>query len=63
VKRRGRCVRSALVTWISIIGGECWYGVGFLIAAGISTCVAVVLVNKRVRDLEYDTFTTQWIYN
>jgi uncharacterized membrane protein len=56
-------VVNGLVTWISIAGGERWYGIGFLAAAGVAMCMAAVQVNKHVRDLEYDTFTPQRLFN
>ena len=52
-------VTNGLVTWISILAGERWYGVGFLIAACVSMILTAILVNHHVRNLEYDTFTPQ----
>ncbi|MGB0579787.1 MAG: exopolysaccharide Pel transporter PelG [Limisphaerales bacterium] len=53
---------NGLITWISMLAGERWYGVGFMIAACISMIMAAVLVNHHVRNLEYDTFTPQPLY-
>jgi len=55
------CV-NGLVTWISILAGERWYGVGFMIAACVAMLMAAFWVNHHVRNLEYDTFTPQPLY-
>ncbi len=54
---------NGLITWFSILAGERWYGIGFLIAACVAMLIAAALVNHHVRNLEYDTFTPQPLYN
>ncbi len=56
-------VANGLVTWFSILAGERWFGVGFLIAAGLGMITSAILVNFHVKNLEYDTFAPQPLYN
>ena len=56
-------ITNGLITWVSILAGERWYGVGFLVAACISMIMAAICVNHHVKNLEYDTFTPQPLYN
>lgn len=53
---------NGLVTWFSIVAGERWYGVGFMIAACVAMMLAAFWVNHHVRNLEFDTFTPQPLY-
>ena len=55
-------VSNCLITWISVMAGKRWYGVGFMIAACISMIMAAIWVNHHVRNLEYDTFTPHPLY-
>jgi uncharacterized membrane protein len=55
-------VANGLITAWSISAGERWYGFGFLIAAGIALVMAATMVNHHLQDLDYDTFTSQPIY-
>jgi uncharacterized membrane protein len=53
---------NAAVTIISIRAGEQFYGVGFLVAAAAAMFYAAMRVNHHVRNIDYDTFTSQPIY-
>jgi uncharacterized membrane protein len=53
---------NALVTTLSIIAGERWYGFGFLIATGAAVYLSTLRVNYHLQRLDYDTFTSQPIY-
>jgi uncharacterized membrane protein len=53
---------NLLVTWGSILAGERWFGIGFLVAAALGTVLAGFWVNQHVRHLEFDTFTPQPLY-
>ena len=53
---------NLVVTWGSIVAGERWFGIGFLVAAGLGTVLAGFWVNQHVRNLEYATFTPQPLY-
>jgi polysaccharide biosynthesis protein PelG len=55
-------VTNGLITWVSILAGERWYGVGFMIAACVAMVLTALLVNHHVRNLEFDTFTPQPLY-
>ena len=55
-------VNTAVTTW-SIIAGERWFGVGFLVAAGTGMLLAAYYVNDHLRHLEHDTFASQEIYD
>jgi uncharacterized membrane protein len=54
-------VNGAVTAW-SIYSGEQWYGFGFLIASAVATAIAATRVNRHLRLLEYDTFTSQSIH-
>lgn len=53
---------NALVTSITIAGGQRWFGFGFFVASGVALVIAAVRVNKHLDNLVYDTFTSQPIY-
>jgi uncharacterized membrane protein len=53
---------NALVTAVAIQAGERWYGFGFLAAGVVGTAFAAMLVNRRLQNLDYDTFTSQPLY-
>ena len=54
-------VNGGVTAW-SIYSGEQWYGFGFLVASAIATTIVAVRVNRHLRFLEYDTFTSQSIH-
>jgi polysaccharide biosynthesis protein PelG len=54
-------VNGTVTAW-SIYSGEQWYGFGFLIASAVATTIAAIRVNRHLRLLEYDTFTSQSIH-
>lgn len=56
-------VVNGTFTTLSISVGERLYGVGFLIAAAVTVVMAALMVNHHLKDLEYDTFAMQPIYN
>lgn len=50
------------VTWLTILAGERWFGFGFLAATAVGMVITASRVNHHLRNLEYDTFTSQPIY-
>ena len=54
-------VNASVTTW-SILAGERWFGLGFMVAAAVGVLLAASWVNKHLRDLEYFTFTSQNLY-
>jgi polysaccharide biosynthesis protein PelG len=54
-------VNGGVTAW-SIYSGEQWYGFGFLVASAVATAIVAVRVNRHLRFLEYDTFTSQSIH-
>jgi uncharacterized membrane protein len=54
-------LNGALTAW-TIAAGVRWFGLGFMVAAGVATCVAAARVNTHLRNLEFDTFAPQPIY-
>lgn len=53
---------NLIVTYGSIMAGERWFGVGFLLAAGLGNVLAGFWVNQHMRNLEYDAFTPEPLY-
>lgn len=53
---------NTIVTTLSILGGEQWYGIGFLAACACGLVMAANRVNIHLGRLEYDTFTSQPLY-
>ena len=54
-------VNAAVTAW-SILEGERWFGVGFLVAAGTGMLMAAWFVNRHLHHLEHDTFASQSVY-
>jgi uncharacterized membrane protein len=55
-------VINAVVTIMTIAGGQRWFGFGFFVAAAVCLAIAAVRVNKHLNNLVYDTFTSQPVY-
>ena len=53
---------NTLVTAWSIVEGERWFGVGFLVAAGAGMLLAAFYVNYHLHHLEHHTFAAQGVY-
>lgn len=49
-------IANALLSVLTLLQNEAWYGFGFVIAAGLATFIATHRVNRRIEDLEYNTF-------
>jgi len=54
-------VNAGVTAW-SIVAGERWFGLGFMVASGVGVVMAASWVNKHLRDLEFFTFTSQPLY-
>jgi len=52
-------VSNALASWVSFQLGPRFYGWGFVLAAGLSAAVALVVLNRTLRHLVRDTFLLQ----
>ncbi len=55
-------VVNLVVTVAGLMADERWYGLGFTAAAAAATVLAGGFVNRAMRRLEYETFTSQPIY-
>jgi uncharacterized membrane protein len=53
---------NALFTGMGILGGDRWFGTGFLLACGLSVLVSAIYVNRFLKNVDYDTFTSQPLY-
>lgn len=53
---------NGAVTGMTIVAGERWYGLGFLVAAAVGLFVAALRVNHHLQNLDYDVFTSQPVY-
>jgi len=51
------------VTLAGLMVDERWYGLGFTAAAASGTVAAGSFVNRAMRQLEYETFTSQPLYS
>jgi uncharacterized membrane protein len=58
----GFTLANALFTYLAILGGDRWIGLGFLLASGGAVLAAAFLVNRSLNNLDYDTFTSQSLY-
>lgn len=50
---------NILLTWFTLQIGAPWYGYGFAIAVGLSLLLALVLLDRVMQRLEYETFMLQ----
>lgn len=50
---------NALLTAASISAGPNWYGYGFALALLLTVCLAMILLNRTLERLEYETFMLQ----
>jgi uncharacterized membrane protein len=57
------CGVNALVTLVSVLAGEQWYGLGFDLAVAFALAYAALRVNYHLHRLEYDTFSLQPLYS
>ena len=46
-------------TWLSLSGGLAWYGYGYLAACFVTLLAGVIILDHRIRNLEYITFVMQ----
>lgn len=58
----GFTLANTLFTYLAILGGERWFGAGFLVASAAAVLISVFLVNRCLNNLDYDTFASQSIY-
>jgi polysaccharide biosynthesis protein PelG len=49
---------NALLSYLTLLQNEAWYGFGFVLAAGCALAIAAHRVNRRLRDLEWLTFSS-----
>ena len=49
-------VANAVLSGLTLLQNEAWYGFGFVTAAGLALFIATNRVNHRLEDLEYHTF-------
>jgi len=52
-------VGNAFFTYISILLGESYYGVGFLVSGFLTLVTGIVLLYRYLRDIEYQIFCVQ----
>jgi uncharacterized membrane protein len=52
-------VINGVVTGVSILTGEQWYGVGYVAATALALAAAATMVSRHLGELEYETFTSQ----
>jgi uncharacterized membrane protein len=50
-------VANGVLSAITILNNEAWYGFGFVVASSLALLIAAARVNKRLEDLEYHTFS------
>ncbi len=48
---------NGLLSHLTVLQNEAWYGFGFVAASGIGLLIAAMRVNARLASLEYHTFT------
>jgi uncharacterized membrane protein len=56
------CIANAAITYATLRVGEAFYGLGFVLAAGLALATAAYLAEQRLRRLHYDTFVLQPLY-
>jgi uncharacterized membrane protein len=56
------CLLSGTITAWTILAGERWFAVGFVVAAAASVALAATRVARHLERLEYDTFSSQPLY-
>ncbi|MBL9115434.1 MAG: exopolysaccharide Pel transporter PelG [Verrucomicrobiaceae bacterium] len=52
-------VANGLLSALTILQNEAWYGFGFVVASSVALLIAAVRVNARLDDLEYYTFNPE----
>ncbi len=50
---------NGLLSAVTVMQNEAWYGFGFVVAAGLALFIAATRVNARLDELEYHTFRVQ----
>jgi uncharacterized membrane protein len=50
---------NGLLSAITVMQNEAWYGFGFVVASGLALFIATARVNSRLDHLEYHTFRIQ----